>query len=177
MTMPAENPSVAGTPVGAAGPFDPSGVAWQPVSPRLVRVRLITLALVSALPLAGSVALAALTGLAWLWTVPAVLVVATGWEVALVRRQVAAIGYAERDDDLLIRKGVLFRSLVVVPYGRMQFVDVQAGPLDRWAGVARVQLHTASAASDAAIPGLTPAEAARLRDRLAARGEARLAGL
>jgi len=69
------------------------------------------------------------------------------------------------------------RNLVVVPYGRLQFVDVHAGPLDRLAGVARVQLHTASASSDAAIPGLAPAEASRLRDRLAARGEARLAGL
>ena len=92
-------------------------------------------------------------------------------------RQVAAWGDAERDDDLLLRNGVLFRKLVVVPYGRMQFVDVTAGPLDRMAGVARVQLHTASATTDASIPGLTPPEAARLRDRLAARGEARAAGL
>nr|WP_269204746.1 PH domain-containing protein [Motilibacter deserti] len=99
------------------------------------------------------------------------------WAWAVVGRQVAAWGYAERDDDLLLRNGVLFRKLVVVPYGRMQFVDVTAGPLDRAAGVARVQLHTASATTDASIPGLPPAEAARLRDRLAARGEARAAGL
>ena len=59
----------------------------------------------------------------------------------------------------------------------MQFVDVKAGPLDRWCGVAEVQLHTASAQSDAKIEGLPPAEAARLRDRLTTRGEARLAGL
>jgi membrane protein YdbS with pleckstrin-like domain len=59
----------------------------------------------------------------------------------------------------------------------MQFVDVKAGPLDRAFGVAQVQLHTASAATDARIPGLGAAEAARLRDRLASRGQARLAGL
>jgi hypothetical protein len=40
-----------------------------------------------------------------------------------------------------------------------------------------VQLHTAAAATDAQIPGLVPAEAARLRDRLAAHGESRAAGL
>jgi membrane protein YdbS with pleckstrin-like domain len=40
-----------------------------------------------------------------------------------------------------------------------------------------VQLHTASPGTDASIPGLSPDEAARLRDRLAQRGEARLAGL
>jgi membrane protein YdbS with pleckstrin-like domain len=59
----------------------------------------------------------------------------------------------------------------------MQFVDVQAGPVDRLFGVAHVQLHTASAATDARIPGLNATEAGRLRDRLASRGEARLAGL
>jgi membrane protein YdbS with pleckstrin-like domain len=59
----------------------------------------------------------------------------------------------------------------------MQYVDVYAGPVDRIFGLAKVQLHTASARSDAYIPGLSPQEAARLRDRLASRGEARLAGL
>jgi membrane protein YdbS with pleckstrin-like domain len=59
----------------------------------------------------------------------------------------------------------------------MQFVDVGAGPLDRALGIARVQLHTASPASDASIPGLPPERAAELRDQLARRGEARLAGL
>ena len=73
--------------------------------------------------------------------------------------------------------GVLRLQLVVVPYGRMQFVDVGAGPLDRALGIARVQLHTASPASDASIPGLPPERAAELRDQLARRGEARLAGL
>jgi membrane protein YdbS with pleckstrin-like domain len=77
----------------------------------------------------------------------------------------------------MIKRGVLFRALTVVPYGRMQYVDVNAGPLDRLFRVATVQLHTASAATDATIPGLVPAEAARLRDRLTARGRARLAGL
>ncbi|MCV2394995.1 PH domain-containing protein [Actinotalea sp. M2MS4P-6] len=158
-------------------PFEPADVVWQPVSGRLVTVRLIPLGLVLGLPLLGSAAAAALSGIAGLWAIPAVLALLLVWGAVLVPRQVRAVGYAERDDDLLIRRGVMFRSLVVVPYGRMQFVDVHAGPLDRWAGVASVQLHTASASSDAAIPGLVPAEAARLRDRLAARGEARLAGL
>ena len=44
-------------------------------------------------------------------------------------------------------------------------------------GLATVQLHTAAAATHANIPGLPPEEAARLRDRLAALGEARAEGL
>ncbi|MFC7878094.1 PH domain-containing protein [Isoptericola sp. NPDC057391] len=159
-----------------SGPFDPPGVAWQRVSPRLVPARLISTAVTLAVPIVAGVVLALLVS-PWFWLlagVPAALLV---WALLLVPRQVRAIGYAERDDDLLIRKGIMFRTLVVVPYGRMQYVDVEAGPLDRKLGIAKVQLHTASASTDADIPGLVPDEAERLRDRLTARGEARLAGL
>jgi membrane protein YdbS with pleckstrin-like domain len=71
----------------------------------------------------------------------------------------------------------MFSRLSVVPYGRMQFIDVAAGPLERLFGLATVRMHTAAAASDARIPGLDRAEAARLRDRLADVGEAQAAGL
>ncbi|NMR20351.1 PH domain-containing protein [Cellulomonas fimi] len=158
-------------------PFDPPDVEWTPVSPKLARARFIMVAVVGGLPLAGGVVAAALSGLAWLWAVPAVIGLLMLWDGLLIPRQVRAIGYAERADDLLIRKGILFRSLVVVPYGRMQYVDVQAGPLARAVGIASVQLHTASPGTDAVIDGLPPEEATRLRDRLASRGEARLAGL
>lgn len=92
-------------------------------------------------------------------------------------RQAKVIGYAERDDDLLIRRGILFRRTTVVPYGRLQFVDVDTGPIDRMFGLATVKLHTASAATDATIPGLPRADADRLRDSLAGLGQANLAGL
>lgn len=158
-------------------PFAPQDVRWVRVSPRLVTVRLITAGIVLVPPLAVTVLVAVLVGVPGLWALPAAVAAIGVWIAVLVPRQVRAIGYAERADDLLVRRGILFRTLVVVPYGRMQFVDVQAGPLDRWGGIAKVQLHTASPGSDAVIPGLAPDEAARLRDRLAARGEARLAGL
>ena len=48
-----------------------------------------------------------------------------------VSRRFHAWGYAEREDDLLVRRGVMFSRLSVVPYGRMQFIDVTAGPLER----------------------------------------------
>jgi membrane protein YdbS with pleckstrin-like domain len=59
----------------------------------------------------------------------------------------------------------------------MQFIDVEAGPAERLFGLSTLHLHTAAAASDARIPGLETAEAARLRDRLATLGESRAAGL
>ena len=95
----------------------------------------------------------------------------------IVTRRYRAWGYAEREDDLLVRRGVMFARLSVVPYGRMQFIDVTAGPLERAFGLATVRLHTAAAATDARIPGLDRDEAGRLRDRLAELGEAQAAGL
>jgi membrane protein YdbS with pleckstrin-like domain len=158
-------------------PFDPPGEPWVRVSPRLATLRRLLLVAIGA---PAALALAVVLGLwhVWLGLLAGVVGLAVvGWSWRVVGRAVRSWGYAERADDLLVTRGILNRQLVVVPYGRMQYVDVTAGPLDRKFGLATVQLHTAAAATDAQIPGLVPAEAARLRDRLAARGEASTAGL
>ena len=160
-------------------PFEVEGVAWVRLGPGLTKARRVAGAVVVALVLL--VMLAAL--LVWpeqaeWWgglALAVVLAFVAAWP--LVARTVRSWGYAERADDLLVRHGVLVRRLAVVPYGRMQFIDVTAGPIDRRLGMATVRLHTAAAASDAGIPGLPADEAARLRDRLAELGEARAAGL
>ena len=151
---------------------------WTGVSPRLGQARRLVLFAV-VVPVSILLALGAGLhgGLLAAGGVVAVAVLVTVLVAQLIERQWKAIGYAEREDDLLVKRGLMFRQLVVVPYGRMQFVDVNAGPLDRRFGIATVQLHTASAATDASIPGLPPEEAARLRDRLAALGLTRTAGL
>jgi membrane protein YdbS with pleckstrin-like domain len=158
-------------------PFEPDDVPWQRVSPRLATARRLLLLVPSAVLLIGAGVLTWLVGSSWFLVAVPIVVVLAAWGYWILGRQARAIGYAEREDDLLVRRGILFRNLVVVPYGRMQYVDVQAGPIDRSFGIARVQLHTASPGTDAMIPGLGPDEAARLRDRLARRGEATLAGL
>ncbi|WP_415948207.1 PH domain-containing protein [Streptomyces sp. KLOTTS4A1] len=99
------------------------------------------------------------------------------WGWPMLGRNWRSWRYAERADDLLIQRGVMWREETVVPYGRMQLVEVESGPLQRRFGLASLQLHTAAAATDATIPGLDPAEAERLRDRLTELGEARSAGL
>jgi hypothetical protein len=172
--MTSSTPGSSGHP---ADPFAPPGLAWERVSPRLVAVRLtIGLAVAGVVAVAGAV-VAVLTGAAWVWAFTVVAVVFAAWLAWLVPRLVGALGYAVRDDDLLIRRGIMFRRLVVVPYGRLQYLDMERGPLARAYGLASLQLHTASAGSDATIDGLPDDVAERLRDRLAARGEARLAGL
>ena len=159
--------------------FAPPGNAWQAVSPALARMRRVLVAVVAA-PV-----LVALALLAWLVSLPvavwlplAVVVVAlaaVGW--VQVSRNARWWAYAERDEDLYVRHGVMFRRLVVVPYGRMQYVDVQSGPLEQVFRIASVHLHTASPGTSARIPGLPAEEAARLRDRLTSLGEAQAAGL
>jgi uncharacterized protein len=105
------------------------------------------------------------------------LALLVGWGWWLVGRNARRWGYAEEAEELYITRGALFRKLVVVPYGRMQYVDVEAGPLDQANGIAKLHLHTASPGTTAVIPGLPADEAARLRDRLTAKGESRAAGL
>ena len=83
----------------------------------------------------------------------------------------------ELDEEIVIRKGRIFRSLVSVPYGRLQYVDIQSGPLMRAFGIAACQVHTASPESGGSLPGLPVEEAEALRARLARRGEAQRAGL
>src|SRR5262245_21631311 len=158
--------------------FAPVTEQWIQVSPRLRSLRRVVL-----LCWSGSIAVAAglLVGILVqpvLGVIAVLLIAAVAtWGWWLVGGNWRCWRYAEREDDLLVTNGFMFRRLVVVPYGRMQFVDVTAGPLERRFGIATVQLHTATEATDASIPGLTEEEATRLRDRLAMLGEARSAGL
>ena len=150
---------------------------WRRPSARLLALRRVQVAVVAVAAAVAAGVGGSTAGLApALGSVAAVLAagVAAEW---FVRRRVHSWAYAEREDDLLVRRGVMFTRLSVVPYGRMQFIDVTAGPFERSFGLATVRMHTAAAASDARIPGLEREEAARLRDRLAERGEAQAAGI
>jgi membrane protein YdbS with pleckstrin-like domain len=170
--------SAPGVPAEPPGPGALSDAAWSGLSPRALPLwRLTALLLAGAAALVATVPAVAVLGIRGLLAgaVVALGVGGVGWRTAATRH--AAWGYAERAADLLVRRGVLVHRLSVVPYGRMQFVDVTSGPLERRFGLATVVLHTAAAATDARVPGLEAGEAARLRDRLAALGVARAAGL
>ncbi|QEV19430.1 PH domain-containing protein [Streptomyces alboniger] len=166
---------------GTAGAAGPAGARTEPVwtgLPRgLLRMRRLLL-VVWLVPIAAAVGvlLGLFAGPAWAaFALLPLALVAWGWP--MLGRNWLSWRYAEREDDLLISRGVLWREETVVPYGRMQLVEVTSGPVERHFGLASVQLHTAAAATDACIPGLLPEEAERLRDRLTELGEARSAGL
>lgn len=166
-------------------PIDPDGITWNRVSPKYATVRTVgwLIGVLITLAVLGVPLVLRLTGI-WsgypLWLaigLPALILLSELIRLVLIPRQVRAIGYAERDDDLLVRRGLMFQRVLVVPYGRMQYVDVAVGPIDRMLGLCKVKLHTAAANATVEIPGLPMAEGTRLREQLAARGESRLAGL
>ncbi len=97
--------------------------------------------------------------------------------LAVTPRRVRSIGYLLRDDDLLFRRGIMFQRFVSVPYGRMQLVDINRGPLMRAFGLAELKFVTAAASSGVVIPGLSLETAEQLRDHLVAVAETRRAGL
>lgn len=64
--------------------------------------------------------------------------------------------------------GVWFRSGVVVPRDRIQYVDLKQGPLQRSLGLATLCLHTAGQLHPVVeLVGLSPETATALRERLA----------
>jgi len=90
--------------------------------------------------------------------------------VVLPRRRYRAWGYREEEDELHIRHGLLFRVRTVVPFGRVQHIDVAHGPIERALGLATLILHTAGTRGAAvALPGLAHADAERMRDRIRAK--------
>jgi uncharacterized protein len=165
--------------------LDLEGVEWTPVSPRLVQAKYVgevigtvVTAAVLAIPL-----VLMLTGVwpgypAWLaWGLPIVVVVWGLVDMILIPRRVRAMGYAEREDDFLFKSGLWFRRVLAVPYGRLQYLDVKEGPVQRHFGIRSLELQTASASTNATIEGIPAEDSERLRDQLMARGQARLAGL
>ncbi len=159
--------------------FAPPEADWVRVSPKLTTARRLSGAIFCVIPLIAVIVLVVIPSVPrWIpILVAALAVVGYAWFWWFVGRRTRSWGYAERDEDLLVTRGIIFKRLVIVPYGRMQLVDLAAGPVGRAFGITTLQLHTAAATSDAKIPGLTPDVAAALRDRLAELGEQRAAGL
>jgi len=152
-------------------------IAWRRVSPRYIVVDLVGGLLFGLIVVGAGAVVAYFTGLAWLWAVVAAVAVVFVVAIALTPRRVRAIGYQLRDDDVLFRRGILYQRFVAVPYGRMQLVDINRGPLARALGLSELKFVTAAAATGVVIPGLAEADAEELRDRLVALAESRRAGL
>ncbi|OEI68794.1 PH domain-containing protein [Curtobacterium sp. ER1/6] len=160
-----------------------TGTEWTRVSTKLVWTELVSTVVVGIVVTAGCVLFAVLfdgfggpAGTVWTLVAIAVALVALVTAV-LTPRRVRAIGYALRDDDLVLRRGLMWQRFTAVPYGRMQLVDVNRGPLDRILGLSELKFVTAAASTNVRIPGIPAADADELRDRLVELAESRRAGL
>lgn len=88
-------------------------------------------------------------------------------------RRYESWGYRIDDRVLETRSGRLFQTTRLLPLNRLQHVDLHQGPLERYFGLARLELHTAGTENASiTIPGLAREEAVRLRDHLVALGGA-----
>lgn len=74
--------------------------------------------------------------------------------------------YLLGDDALEVSYGPVVRTESVIPYFRVQHVDTSAGPIERRLGLVKLAVHTASAATDATLPGLAVADAEAIRRRM-----------
>lgn len=152
---------------------------WQRISPKYLVLELVSVALFGLVTVGGTVLLALNTswGEKFGWIAPVVFGAATLIMFIVAPRRVRALSYRLRPDDLLFRRGIMFRRVVAVPYGRMQLIDINRGPVDRMLGLAELKFVTAAASTGVTLPGLPAAEAESLRDHLVALAETRRAGL
>ena len=156
--------------------LDVAEPAWTGISPKYVWPELAGWLITGLLAAAATTPLWFI-GAWWCYAITAAVVVVMVVVMAFVPRRVRSIRYQLREDDLLVRRGVLYLRFVTVPYGRMQLIDINRGPVVRALGLSDLKFVTAAASSGVTIPGLPEAEADSLRDRLVELAESRRAGL
>ncbi|MFA6218877.1 MAG: PH domain-containing protein [Erythrobacter sp.] len=101
------------------------------------------------------------TGVVWL----PVGLLALWLLIRMPMRRYAARGYSLEGERLRVVRGILFRSDTVVPFGRVQHIDVDQGPLERAFGLATLTVHTAGTHNaSVSLPGLAQADAAAIRE-------------
>ena len=100
------------------------------------------------------------------------------WWILTTPRRTRALGYALEANHLMARRGIMFRSMSSMPYGRIQYVDVDSGPLERMCGVARLTVRTAGTTTGTMVLfGIPSNVAEELRADLVRRADERMAAL
>jgi len=84
-----------------------------------------------------------------------------GYPIARVKR------YAVREQDLLFHEGLLWKSTTVIPRNRIQHIETENGPVERWFGLVTLKCYGAGGQqADLVIPGLNEALGEQLRQHL-----------
>lgn len=138
-----------------------------PLDPAYIKVLRIVSVIMALVPIigAGVLEFAQLAPMGMIIT-PVILLVAY-WIWVIPQRRYNRWGYSAGTDRLRIVRGYLFYSDTVVPYGRIQHMDVDQGPIERPYGLATFSAHTAGThGSTIVLPGLPHADALALRERI-----------
>lgn len=108
--------------------------------------------------------------LPWGFLSVAAVLVALIVVVSVPGRKYRRLGYAMGADSLRVVRGLMFHTDTVVPFVRVQHIDVGQGPLERMAGVTHLVVHTAGTYNSVVtLPGLTHDAAMAMRDTIRAR--------
>ncbi|MCL1907172.1 MAG: PH domain-containing protein [Propionibacteriaceae bacterium] len=147
-------------------PFDPAGVLWRPLSRKLITVRLLGWGIQAFFMILLGLIVCFVWPTLWVFMGCGVVGLWLIWSAIRIPRWVNRASYAVRDRDLFYRHGLLTRRMVIIPFVRIQYVDINVGPIERQFNLASVSVSTATPAVAATIPGLTPEIATQLRDIL-----------
>ncbi len=80
-----------------------------------------------------------------------------------------ARGYQISRDRLRVVRGIMFHSDTIVPFGRVQHIDVDQGPIERALDIATMTLHTAgNHNASVSLPGLGHELAVQMREEIRA---------
>lgn len=181
--QPAPSQQVSSQPVSAQAVPEPQ---WVPAASRYLTVRYIHTLSALALPILAGVALycvgAFFGGPEVLRIVGLAVIAVFGlwglWWILTTPRRTRALGYALESNHLMARRGIVFRSMSSMPYGRIQYVDVDSGPLERMCGVARLTVRTAGTTTGTMVLfGIPLNVAEELRADLVRRADERMAAL
>lgn len=76
-------------------------------------------------------------------------------------------GFAFREHDVIYRHGIIATNTMVIPYNRVQHVALHEGLIERWFGLAAVEIFTAGGSdSDLKIPGIEKTQAEDIKQLL-----------
>ena len=142
-------------------------LAVEPAYRHVLRIQLLLawLPLIFAALVLDAVLLAG-TGFRWLPTVALPLFAAIAI-VAAPRRIHARLRYGMTETLLRVVRGWLFHVDTIVPFVRVQHLDVKRGPLDKAFGTATLVVHTAGTHNSiVTLPGLSPDRAAQIRETI-----------
>lgn len=74
------------------------------------------------------------------------------------------MGYAIRENDICMRRGLFFKKYVVVPFNRIQHITVEQGPLARAFGLASLKVYSAAGNdNDFVLNGITKERADEMK--------------